>query len=70
MIQNKTTLLSSALLMLGSTYSKIIEESPLWDLDWYDEDTKIGIRDGKPYSEDYAVNRFITAPVTLEGDVP
>jgi len=69
MIQNKS-LLTSALLMLGSTYSKIIENSPLWDLDWYDETTKIGIKNGKPYSEDAAVQRFITAPVTLEGDVP
>ena len=69
-MNNKSTLFASALLMLGGIQSKIITDSPLWDLDWYDQTTKIGVKKGVPYSEDPAVNRFITAPLTLEGDVP
>jgi len=30
----------------------------------------MGVKNGEPYSKDEAVQRFINAPRTIEGDVP
>ena len=43
-------------------------DSDLWRDDWYDNTTQIGVRNGVPYSENEAVDRFIKAPLTLEGE--
>ena len=68
-MQSKNSLIASVLL-LGGINAKIVSDSPLWAQDWYDANTQIGVQNGVPYSQDPAVNRFITAPLTLEGDVP
>ena len=66
---NKTSLFTGALLMLAATQAKIVTDSPLWETDWYDAKTKMGVKNGEPYSKDEAVQRFIEAPRTIEGDV-
>ena len=67
---NKNSLFAGALLMLAATQAKIVTDSPLWENDWYDNETKMGVKNGEPYSKDEAVQRFINAPRTIEGDVP
>ena len=67
---NKNSLFTGALLMLAATQAKIVTDSPLWENDWYDKETKMGVKNGEPYSKDEAVQRFINAPRTIEGDVP
>ena len=64
----KSALLANCLLMLGGIHSKIVTNSPLWEEDWYDENTNIGVNNGEPYSKDREFERFIKAPLTLEGD--
>ena len=67
---NKNSLFAGALMMLGVTQAKIVTDSPLWENDWYDAETKMGVKNGEPYSNDEAVQRFINAPRTIEGVVP
>jgi len=66
---NKNSLFTGALLMLAATQAKIVTDSPLWEKDWYDTKTKMGVKNGEPFSKDEAVQRFIKAPRTIEGDV-
>ena len=57
--------------MFSYSRARIVNDSPLWTgKDWYDEASKIGVENGIPYSNDDAVERFIEAPVALEGEVP
>ena len=65
-MQHKSALLANCLLMLGGIHSKIITDSQLWEEDWYDD--RIGVNNGVPYSNDETFDRFIKAPLTLEGD--
>ena len=47
-----------------------IVENGIWtNNDWYDEEAKIGVRNGMPYSDDVKVSRRITAPLTKDGPV-
>lgn len=44
-----------------------IQEDGLWTgNDWYDEATKIGVRNGIPYSHDPSVDRRIKAPLSTD----
>ena len=65
-----STLIASAILLMAGVESRIVTDSPLWATDWYDNQTKIGVRNGVPYSNDVAVERFIKAPLALEGAIP
>ena len=66
---NKNSLFAGALLMLATAQAKIVRDSPLWEDDWYDDEFEMGVRNGEPYSNNEAVQRFINAPRTIEGDV-
>ena len=37
--------------------------------DWYDSANKIGVKNGKPYSNDADVNRTLTAPLSKDGPI-
>jgi hypothetical protein len=52
--------------------ARIADDSDLWTpshKDWYDSTAKVGVENGVPYSLDADMQRFIDAPVALEGDV-
>ena len=70
----KLTKFASALVltMLGGEWAAkgaIVEDGIWTDNDWYDEEAKIGVRNGMPYSDDVKVSRRITAPLTKDGPV-
>jgi hypothetical protein len=57
--------------LFGYSKAKIVTNSHLWTgKDWYDPTSKIGVSNGVPYSGDADVERFIEAPLALEGEVP
>jgi hypothetical protein len=68
----KTQLAAHVAVGFMFSYSKArIVENGLWTgKDWYDPSSKIGVENGIPYSNDEDVDRFIEAPVALEGSVP
>jgi hypothetical protein len=60
----------AAVLGLFAHASARIVDSGLWDNnDWYDEDVKIGVANGVPYSNDEAVSRRLDAAMATEGSV-
>ena len=59
-----------AMALLSSWANAAIAENGLWtDNDWYDQDNKIGVVNGIPYSLDAKVSRRITSPLTVDGFV-
>ena len=61
---------SFALAIIAATASAAIVEDGLWTgNDWYDSETNIGVKNGIPYSDDPAVQRRITAPLSVDGPV-
>ena len=66
-MMNQRYLLASAILALANA---AIVENGLWtNHDWYDEVEKVGVQNGVPYSNDPAVNRRITSPLSIDGDI-
>lgn len=56
--------------MLSSLSRAAIAENGLWTgNDWYDDNLKVGINNGVPYSNDPAASRRITSPLTVDGFV-
>jgi hypothetical protein len=74
MMTGKLTNFASAMMlsMLASQWAArgAITKDGIWTgNDWYDDDSKIGVRNGMPYSDDAKVSRRITAPLTKDGSV-
>ena len=71
MINNKLNILFGCSAILGGAQAKITDDSHLWNNSaWYDEANNLGVNEnGEVYSRDEAMNRFIRAPLTLEGKV-
>jgi hypothetical protein len=66
----KTMTYSSAIALLANYTAAAIAENGIWtDRDRYDEDYKVGVLNGVPYSNDPATQRRITAPKSYDGDV-
>jgi len=40
--------------------------STAYNNEWYDDATKLGVKNGVPYSKDADVERFIEAPLAVE----
>jgi hypothetical protein len=68
---NKISSTTAAVLgLLAQTHARITDIG-LWDgNDWYDDDVKIGVASGVPYSDNSDVRRRIESPMALEGSVP
>ena len=66
-MMNQRYLLASAIAAL--TNAAIVENGLWTDHDWYDEVEKVGVQNGVPYSNDSAVNRRITSPLSIDGDI-
>ena len=61
---------ASACALLINWASAAIAQNGLWtDQDWYDDTQHIGAANGIPYSNDAAVERRITAPKSIDGNV-
>ena len=58
-----------ALLTLENVSAAIVEDGIWTGNDWYDNETKIGVRNGVPYSNDWKVDRRIKAPLSIDGSV-
>lgn len=56
--------------MLVSCANAAIAQNGLWTgNDWYDSALEVGVNNGVPFSNDASVNRRISAPLTVDGDV-
>ena len=68
--QNQSIIQIGALALLSSIASAAIAENGLWtNNDFYDNNMKYGVTNGVPYSNDDAVSRRITSPLTVDGSV-
>ena len=66
-MMNQRYLLASGIAAL--TNAAIVDNGLWTDHDWYDDVEKIGIRNGQPYSNDPQVNRRISSPLSVDGDI-
>ena len=58
-----------ALVTLQKASAAIVDDGLWTGNDWYDEQTKIGVRNGIPYSNNWYGDRRIKAPLTIDGEV-
>ena len=61
---------ASAMALLLNWASAAIAENGIWtNNDWYDDNLKLGVRNGQPYSNDATQSRRITSPISIDGDI-
>ena len=70
MMNMKLKLLAGCSALLGGALAKITDDSHLWAKPWYSNEFNLGVNSkGEVYSTDDTMERFIKAPLTLEGKV-
>ena len=70
MMNIKLKLLAGCSALLGGALAKITDDSHLWAKPWYSDEFNLGVNSkGEVYSTDDTMERFIKAPLTLEGKV-
>ena len=70
MMNMKLKLLAGCSALLGGALAKITDDSHLWAEPWYSDEFNLGVdSNGEVYSRDDTMERFIKAPLTLEGKV-
>ena len=69
MTNQKLSFAVMALLTVHKVQAAIAENGLWTDNDWYDQATQIGVRNGIPYSNDAAVGRRLTAPLSTDSSV-
>ena len=57
-----------ALAFLACVQAKIVDDGPWTNKDWFDATTKIGVKNGIPYSTDDAEKRRIETPLGVDGE--
>ena len=69
-MQSKIIIQVGALALMSHYAEAAIKKDGIWTgNDWYDDKTKIGVRNGVPYSNDTIVNHRITAPLSVDGSI-
>jgi len=62
-------ILACASYLATSVDAAIVEDGIWTGNDWYQEQFKIGVRNGVPYSDDSNTAHRITAPLSIDGDI-
>ena len=63
------TALALALVALETSRAAIVSDGPWTGKDWYNNNKQIGVKNGVPYSKDPAVQKVLTAPLSLDGPI-
>ena len=66
---NRSFLGTLALLSAQQAYGAIVADGLWTGNDWYDQNQRIGVANGVPYSDDADVQRRITASLTVDGPI-
>ena len=69
-MNKQSTIILCVLASLALKAEAAIKKDGLWTgKDWYNNAHKIGVKDGVPYSNDEAMNRFLKSPLSYDGPI-